>query len=326
MHLDRNDNNDIKLNSVFESSWWLNVVAKNKWKEIIIDKGKNTLNFKYVISKRFGYSVVTKPPLTQQLGLNFHHVSDKIESELSTEKDLIFELINKFSKTQQFDIYLHTNNKYILPFLWKGFTARPYFSYQLKNIKDLQNVWKGFNSSVRSDIRKAEKKLVIKTNANIKILKYIHKKTFERQNKKNPYVDSIYEQLQILCSKDLGCKFFYAIDEMNNVYGSALYIYDKTCCYYLAGGADPQYRNSGVSSLLIWEGIKFASQVSDKFDFEGSMVENIERHFRKFGGEPVVYYRLTKLNLLLRVHDFAKYKVKNFLNIYAQKKFERRNI
>lgn len=36
-------------------------------------------------------------------------------------------------------------------------------------------------------------------------------------------------------------------------------------------------RNSGATSLLIWEVIKFASTVSKKFDLEGSKLEPVER-------------------------------------------------
>jgi hypothetical protein len=50
------------------------------------------------------------------------------------------------------------------------------------------------------------------------------------------------------------------------------------------GGADPDLRNSGAHSLLLWDSILFTSRFVKKFDFEGSMNENIERFFRAFGG------------------------------------------
>lgn len=34
--------------------------------------------------------------------------------------------------------------------------------------------------------------------------------------------------------------------------------------------------------IIYWEGIKFAAKVSKHFDFEGSMIENIERFCRSF--------------------------------------------
>jgi len=57
-------------------------------------------------------------------------------------------------------------------------------------------------------------------------------------------------------------------------------------------GADPRLRSSGAQSLLFWEAIKLASEKNLKFDFEGSMIEPIERVFRAFGATQVPYLQL----------------------------------
>ena len=72
-----------------------------------------------------------------------------------------------------------------------------------------------------------------------------------------------------------------------------LIIWDDQSAYYLVGGGNPELRNSGATSLCMWEAIKFASTVSKKFDFEGSMTESIERFFRGFGAVQKSYYRVT---------------------------------
>ena len=79
------------------------------------------------------------------------------------------------------------------------------------------------------------------------------------------------------------------------------------------GGGDPEFRNSGAASLLIWEGIKFAHNHSEIFDFEGSMIESIERFFRGFGAVPRVYYNVTKLNVILQFAEYLKPKVKKII-------------
>ena len=63
--------------------------------------------------------------------------------------------------------------------------------------------------------------------------------------------------------------------------------------------------------MLLWEGIKFVSIVSEVFDFEGSNVEDIEKFFRSFGGDIVVNYRVTRINLVLTLFDYLKPKIKN---------------
>jgi hypothetical protein len=49
-------------------------------------------------------------------------------------------------------------------------------------------------------------------------------------------------------------------------------------------------------SLLMWESIKFASSFVDEFDFEGTMVESIERFIRGFGAAQSPYFQLTKVS------------------------------
>jgi hypothetical protein len=46
-------------------------------------------------------------------------------------------------------------------------------------------------------------------------------------------------------------------------------------------------------SLLLWEAIKHARTVTRTFDFEGSMIEPIERFFRAFGGTLTSYLHVS---------------------------------
>ena len=75
-------------------------------------------------------------------------------------------------------------------------------------------------------------------------------------------------------------------------------VWDDYTAYYLIGGADPELRNSGASSLLLWEAIQFAAQVSRTFDFEGSMLKPVERFFRAFGAIQQPYMQVKKYNSL----------------------------
>ena len=54
--------------------------------------------------------------------------------------------------------------------------------------------------------------------------------------------------------------------------------------------------------LVLFESIKFAMQSKRAFDFEGSMIESIEKYFRAFGAIQKPYYSISKINSkLLRV-------------------------
>ena len=67
------------------------------------------------------------------------------------------------------------------------------------------------------------------------------------------------------------------------------------------GGADPELRNSGATSLLMWEAIQFAATVTKKFDFEGSMIESVERFVRAFGARQIPYFQITRMSRRMKL-------------------------
>jgi hypothetical protein len=71
-------------------------------------------------------------------------------------------------------------------------------------------------------------------------------------------------------------------------------VWDAQSAYDLMGGSNPSLLHSGAITLLTWEGIKFARQVTQRYDFEGSMLQPVERFFRAFGGKQIRFSRLTR--------------------------------
>lgn len=112
------------------------------------------------------------------------------------------------------------------------------------------------------------------------------------------YVEKLYKTF-----KD-NIQMLEAIDGNGNVHAINLYISDKKSVYYLMSGANPDLRNSGAQNLIQWEAIKHYYDKVRYFDFEGSIIENIEANFRKFGGEQKPYFYIydnTIVNALRRI-------------------------
>ena len=86
----------------------------------------------------------------------------------------------------------------------------------------------------------------------------------------------------------------FACDESGRVHAVAYVVWDDAAAYYLMGGGDPELRTSGASSLLMWEAILRARNVTDVFDFEGSMLRPVERFFRAFGGRQIPYLQVSR--------------------------------
>ena len=307
--------NNSLTNSIFETDMWLNIVAGDRWTKIEIkkDNGEVEASFPVVKTKRLGFKILDLPPLTQTLGIYISKSEAKLSKRLEREKKIINKVIEAIPKGYNCNFRLDTDNQYVLPFFWKGFKINPKFSYRIENLKDLDAVWNGFKENIKTDIRKAQKKVIVKDDCSIDVLIDMQLKTFSRQGRKMPIDIDLIRSIDTALKDCNARKLFCAVDKAGNVHAATYFIFDNRRCYYIMGGGDPIFRNSGATSLLIWEGIKFASQHSEVFDFEGSMIESIERFFRGFGAVPKVHYNVTKLNALLQFAEYLKPKIKKII-------------
>lgn len=302
-------------NSLFEEEWWLNAVAPGTWKSIELkDKNDNVYaRFPYCEQKKYGKTLIGKPVMTQTLGVFIKETGAKTTKKLGREKEILTEIIKKLPNGISQDIYLDSNNQYFLPFYWFNYKISPAISYRINDLSDEKKIWSGFKENIKTDIKKAQKQLNVRDDLSIETLIDIQVKTFKRQNRRLPYDPQIVRNIDEAAQKRGQRKLLCAVDQQDRIHAAAYFVYDERRCYYLIGGGDPELRNSGAGALLVWEGIKFASTVSKVFDFEGSMVQDIERFFRGFGGEPVTFYRVTKLKGVLRFLDAVKPIIKKIL-------------
>jgi len=86
---------------------------------------------------------------------------------------------------------------------------------------------------------------------------------------------------------------FFALHQGKTVAANFL-VEDSETVYYLMGGIDPEFADIGAMDLVQYESIKYALSKGKNFDFEGSMVESIEKYFRSFGATQKAYFEVTK--------------------------------
>lgn len=302
-------------NSIFETDLWLNCVAENSWERIEIKNNNGIVDASFPVYKtqKMGCKLLTVPPLTQTLGIYLRDTGAKLTKKIEREKKLIIKIIDTLPEGYNYDFFLDIDNEYSLPFIWKGFKLEPHFSYRLENLSDLDYIWNGFKENIKTDIRKAQKQVEVIRSSDIESLIRIQEKTFERQKRRLPYDKNIIRKINNVMQDNNKSIYLCAVDSKGNIHAAAYFVFDHRRCYYLLGGGDPLYRNSGASSLLLWEGIKYSTTCSKVFDFEGSMIEPIEKFIRGFGARPRVYYRARKMNLLLETLDSIKPKAKKIL-------------
>lgn len=296
-----------QVNSIFEQPWWLEAVAPGQWEAIEIKRdGKIVARLPYIKTKRLGFKLLGMPEYTQTLGYWIEDTGAKNARKNARAKELISEMINLLPKGYSVDLDLDHSCDYLFPFRWKGYNINMAYSYRLEDIHDTEVLWNGFADNIRREIKKAQKILTVEGNHSIDDLILMQNKTFERQGRNRNGSDDLIKRIDAALLDHQARKLLCAVDSDGRIHAASYFVYDTNCCYYLIGGGNPELRTSGASSLLMWEGIKFASTVSHSFDFEGSMIEPIERFFRAFGGVPTPYWRATKLNAALSFAEYMK--------------------
>lgn len=302
------------VNSVFEQPWWLEALAPGDYRcaEVIRD---NMIvgRLPYILSKKYGFPCVRMPLLTKFVGPWIKKVDARTATRLGYEKEIINELIEELPSNCSIDLSLAPEVQYFLPFYWHGFQITPLIVYRINNLTNLQDLKSNFGNSARSALRKAEKILTMRDDMPIDVLFELTKKTYARQGRKDPIPHDVVRRLDKACKLHEAGKLMCAVDGQGRVHSATYYVYDENIMFAILGGSDPELRHSQAASFLIWEGIKFASTFTKVFDFQGTMIKDIERYFRAFGGSPVVYYRVTRLNLALSFIDYMKPKIKKMM-------------
>jgi hypothetical protein len=292
--------------SIFASDWWLDALAPSKWDEVSIEKGGQVqARLPYAIrSTPFG-KVLGMPVLTQTLGPSFLIESDKSSQRLSRYKALSEELIQKLPKHVGFRQNFHYSIGNWLPWYWAGFQQSTRYTYVLENLNDHTVLWDGFDQRIRRNIRKALKTIKVSQSVDFELFWNLNEKVFARQGIDQPYSKQTVERLDQACSEKEQRAIFIAEDQQGRAHAAVYIVWDDYSAYYLMGGSDPNLRHSGAQSLLMWEAIQFASTVTQKFDFEGSMIEPVERFFRAFGGTPKPYHCIWKMSPTLRAYQLG---------------------
>ncbi len=312
---------------VWNKDWWLDAVCGDDWQVLTVEKGDEIVAaLPYVITKgKFGLRQITMPKLTQTLGIwTKYPDGQKYVTRISYEKEIYSNIIEQLEDLRV--TYFHQNFSHKvtnwLPFFWKGYEQTTRYTYIIDDLTDIDNIFKNFNSYKRKSIRKAEKKLTVDFDMSSKDFYKHHMKTLESNGQKINYSLEKFQSIYDLSYKNNSGKTFYCYDSSNHIHAAIFIILDSGSAYYLICSVDVDFKGSGANDLLIFEAIKYASNKTKVFDFEGSMIEGVEMSCRNFGGKQVPYFCISKTyspylmidDGLKKILSGTKKSIKNIIN------------
>jgi hypothetical protein len=184
-----------------------------------------------------------------------------------------------------------------LPFYWAGFEATVAYTYRIEDLSDLDRVRGDFQDHVRRGIRKAQGAVEVDHDYPLDGLLRLDAQTYARQGLASPYSDDVVRRLDAACGARGARRILGAVDARGRAHAALYVLWDERTFYALINARDPELQAVGANTLLYWEAIRLASDVSQVFDFEGSMLKPIEHYFRGFGGRQTPYFCVWKAGL-----------------------------
>ena len=235
----------------------------------------------------FGMEAAWPPPLTPYLSPVFAASDAKYVKTLSTRKEVngafAQALQRRFSTVK---LSFSPGPMDLQPFIWEGFEGHVRYTYLL-DLENLEDVWMGMDESRRRNIRRATKDgLTVDPDAEFDDLLALVKKTYGRQGETAKFAPSATQYHDALACQSQS-RSLVTRDAQGRAIAGVYLVWDGRRAYYLMGGYDPEESHHGATALAMWEAIRFAKEDVGvaEFDFEGSMIPDIERFFRKFGGQ-----------------------------------------
>lgn len=315
--------------SVYCKSWWLDAVCPDAYELIAIRRdGHIRAGMALPIVRSRHGAVVGMPPLTQTLGpLVCLPPGPKYGSQLTYEMKILRELIAAIPATDEFFINCGQRFTNWLPFHWAGYSQATRYSYVIDDLTDLQAVYGGMSDKTRNIIRKAERAgIQVEECDELQSVVPLFEMTWTRQGLAFPYDWEVMDRIDRGALANAGRKIFVAQDGAGRIHAGIYIVYTPQRAYYVMQGSDPELRSSGAPLLAHWHAIQFAATVSQRYDFVGSMLEEVEHVFRSFGAVQKPYFSIFKNHHRVTLRELAsmgkKLLVQRFLPAIAFLKCE----
>lgn len=297
---------------VFFSHEWLRLFENVKVFGFFNNNYELTGGFPFFYQHKFGFKILRNPFFTPYIGPFLCITSKKPSNWLKKQKEFLFQFA-EFADKINIPIKSFNLSPSIVdmqPLIWRDFKVIPFYTYLLSLEQDIDDIFDSMDSDKKNLIRKGLKdELKIQKVNDYSIVYDLICKTFQRKNEKFDK-DLVYKILFTFATKKNS--FAFICYNSGLPISASFCIYDRNKAYYLLGGYDPKIKHNAAGVLTLWEAIKFSKSLDlQYFDFEGSMLPEIERFFRGFGGKLTPYYSVNKAYFIIEV----------FLKIFKRERF-----
>lgn len=288
--------------SVFNSPDWLELFSKIKLFGIFNNNSELIGAFYFYSYTKYGLELNICPPFTPHNGLFFENRAENSANINSFNKNVmneVAEFVNDLN-SKLLVFVLPAGVLETQPFTWKNMEVKVKYTYHIDLGNSEEQLLANLSSEKRKSLNKAKADgLRIERTEDMKAVKEVVLKTFARKqiSRNLDYFDKIL--FNFANTKN---SFAYVAHQDGKAIAASFCVHDQHSAYYLFGGYDSVQKHHGAGVSCMWQSILYAKQIGLKiFDFEGSMIPEVEKYFREFGGTLTPYYHVGKIRFPLNI-------------------------
>ncbi len=292
-----------KYGTIFNTIDWLKTFEGNARAYGIYDKGDNLIGgFSTYKENKYGFKIYCNPPFTPCIGPFLETKATNPVTVMNVWKKVLSSMADFIERLPYSVISICLNQNIVdtQPFIWRKFKVTPGYTYVLDLSRSIEDIHNRLSVETRHHIKKGAKDgLVVKQVDDFGIVRSLVLKTFLRQGKKahEYYLGRILFEF---ANRDNS--FAFAVFRDDKPIAASFCTHDSHTAFLLLSGYDHENKHHGAGPMAVSEAISCARESGLKyFDFEGSMIPQIEKYFRGFGGKLRPYYRINKAKLPLEI-------------------------
>ena len=285
---------------IYSKPWWLDCVCgKENWDVWLYESGGNVLAaMPYYMQNRGEHRYITKAPLTQNNGIIFREDKGRKPVKEAELQEKIINAACDAIESMNLDVYeqqFMPSFQNWTPFFWRHYTNFLRYTYIIPDTSNMDTVWSNFSPEYRNEIKKGQRLTRVCEDISTEEFYDAHEKVFLKQGASCPFSREFWSKLVQACAANGTGKMLCARDENDTIHAVLFLVWDERSVYHLLGGYMPEYSKSQAYPALTYRGILTAHELGLAYDFEGSMIKQIAKSFRQYGGIPTPYYRIRKV-------------------------------
>ena len=217
--------------------------------------------------------------------------------------ELVGQLLASLETERRVSWSLHHAFTDIRPFSWFNYHApeRGQFRVEVRysglipiDATGMDGVLARSRATRRQEYRKASDRFAVAPTTDLDLLDQLHARTFDRQGLTRPAREvALLRRIAGAAIREGFGELLAGIDRDGRPAGAVLFLFDRGSAYYLIAANDPEFRATGISTLMVLAGIERGIRRGVRqVDVVGMNSPSRGDFKSSFGAIPVPYYQV----------------------------------